>query len=63
MDWTKLRALGWEPQYDFDAAMETTVRWYADNRDWWQKIKSGDFRRYYDRMYGERLANARAYAG
>jgi dTDP-glucose 4,6-dehydratase len=62
MDWTKLRALGWEPEYDFDRAMETTVRWYADNRDWWQKIKSGDFRRYYERMYADRLANARAYS-
>lgn len=63
MDWTKLRALGWEPSYDFDAAMETTVRWYADHRDWWEKIKSGDFRNYYNRQYGDRLANARAYAG
>ena len=63
MDWTKLRALGWEPSYDFDAAMETTVRWYADHREWWEKIKSGDFRRYYERMYGERLAKARAYSG
>jgi dTDP-glucose 4,6-dehydratase len=62
MDWTKLRALGWEPQYDFDRAMETTVRWYADNRDWWHKIKSGDFRRYYEHMYAARLANARAYS-
>jgi dTDP-glucose 4,6-dehydratase len=62
MDWSKLRALGWTPQYDFDAAMERTVRWYADNRDWWQRIKSGEFRRYYDRMYGDRLATARPYA-
>jgi dTDP-glucose 4,6-dehydratase len=63
MDWSKLRALGWEPLHDFDAAMERTVRWYADNRAWWQPIKSGEFRRYYERMYGERLAHARAYAG
>jgi dTDP-glucose 4,6-dehydratase len=62
MDWTKLRALGWEPQYDFDAAMQATVRWYADNREWWQRIKSGDFRQYYDRMYAGRLATARPYS-
>jgi dTDP-glucose 4,6-dehydratase len=61
MDWTKLRSLGWEPTYDFVAAMEATVRWYADHRDWWGPIKSGEFRRYYDRMYGERLAHARGY--
>lgn len=63
LDWTKLRALGWEPRYDYAAAMEATVRWYADNRDWWQRIKSGEFREYYERMYGERLAKARGYAG
>lgn len=63
MDWTKLRALGWEPAYDFDRAIETTVRWYADHRAWWEPLKSGDFRRFYDRQYGERLANARPYAG
>lgn len=62
MDWTKIRALGWEPRHDFDAAIERTVRWYADNRGWWRKIKSGEFRRYYERMYGDRLAHARPYA-
>jgi dTDP-glucose 4,6-dehydratase len=63
MDWTKLRTLGWKPEHDFHAALERTVRWYADNRWWWEPIKSGDFRRYYERQYGERLANARPYAG
>ncbi len=62
LDWTKLRALGWEPNYDFDAAMQATVRWYAENREWWQRIKSGDFRQYYDRQYGKRLAEARPYS-
>jgi dTDP-glucose 4,6-dehydratase len=63
MDWSKLRALGWEPRYGFEEALEQTVRWYADNRWWWEKIKSGDFRRFYERQYAERLANARPYAG
>jgi dTDP-glucose 4,6-dehydratase len=62
MDWSKLRALGWQPQLGFEQALERTVRWYADNRWWWEPIKSGDFRRYYDRQYGERLAKARPYA-
>ena len=62
MDWSKLRALGWQPRYDFDETMERTVRWYADHRDWWERIKSGDFRAYYERQYGERLAHARPYA-
>jgi len=62
MDWSKLRALGWRPTYDFGRTMEATVRWYRDHRAWWQRIKSGEFRRYYERMYGDRLANARPYA-
>jgi dTDP-glucose 4,6-dehydratase len=62
MDWTKIRALGWQPQHDFDAAMERTVRWYADNRDWWQRAKSGAFGAYYERQYGRRLAAAKPYA-
>ncbi len=62
MDWSKLRALGWQPEYDFDAAMERTVRWYADHRDWWEPIKNGDYKRFYERQYGERLANARPYS-
>jgi dTDP-glucose 4,6-dehydratase len=61
MDWSKLRALGWQPQHDFDAAIERTVRWYVDNRWWWEKIKSGDFRRYYERQYGRRLEQAKPY--
>ncbi len=62
MDSSKLRALGWEPQFDFDAAMQETVRWYVEHKDWWRQIKSGDFRAYYERQYGDRLAASRPYA-
>ncbi len=61
MDWSKIRALGWQPELDFDAAIERTVRWYAGNRAWWEKIKSGEFRRYYERQYGLRLATSVPY--
>ena len=57
----KLEALGWSPQHDFEAAMEKTVAWYRDNRDWWRKIKSGEYREYYDRMYGQRLADSKPF--
>ena len=60
MDSSKLRALGWAPQYDFEAALDRTVRWYADNRWWWEKILSGEFRGYYAKQYGERLARGRS---
>jgi dTDP-glucose 4,6-dehydratase len=62
MDSSKMRAFGWEPRYDFDAALQATVAWYADNRDWWQTIKSGAYREYYERQYGARLAAARPYS-
>jgi dTDP-glucose 4,6-dehydratase len=62
MDWSKLRALGWEPRYSYDDAMEATVRWYAGHREWWHRIKSSEFRAYYERQYGERLAGARPYS-
>lgn len=45
--------LGWEPQYDFATGLQQTVQWYLENRSWWQKIRSGAYRDYYDQMYGE----------
>jgi dTDP-glucose 4,6-dehydratase len=40
LDSTKLRReLGWEPEIGFEEGLETTVRWYADNRDWWERVK------------------------
>jgi dTDP-glucose 4,6-dehydratase len=56
IDASKLRALGWRPRHTFTDAIERTVRWYAENRWWWEPIRNGEFRQYYDRQYGERLA-------
>jgi dTDP-glucose 4,6-dehydratase len=55
----KVRALGWAPQTDFAAAMEKTVRWYVENRGWWERVKSGAFREYYEKHYGARLAKGK----
>ncbi len=52
VDSDRLRALGWEPRWDFLRALEHTVRWYRENRGWWERIRSGEFRRYYRRQYG-----------
>jgi dTDP-glucose 4,6-dehydratase len=60
IDSSKLRALGWTPQHDFDAAIEKTVAWYRDNAWWWQRIKDGEYAAYYQQQYGERLAQSRA---
>jgi dTDP-glucose 4,6-dehydratase len=58
LDTTKLRSLGWRPQVDFDEGLRRTVDWYRENRAWWEPIKSGEFREYYERQYGERLSTS-----
>jgi dTDP-glucose 4,6-dehydratase len=50
----KLKALGWEPEHDCEAAIRKTVRWYVDNEWWWRPIKEGEFRTYYEQQYGNR---------
>jgi dTDP-glucose 4,6-dehydratase len=39
LDGSKLENIGWKPQYDFDTALEQTVRWYVENRWWWEPLK------------------------
>ena len=46
--------LGWLPQTMFAEGIEKTIRWYLDNRDWWEKIVSGEYQSYYERMYAGR---------
>ena len=50
----KLMALGWQPRHTHEAAIRETVRWYAANEWWWRKIKSGEFKEYYRKLYGDR---------
>ncbi|ADB54190.1 dTDP-glucose 4,6-dehydratase [Conexibacter woesei] len=51
----KLRALGWEAQVHFAEGLEQTVEWYRENTSWWEPIRSGDYREYYERQYGRAL--------
>lgn len=52
----KVRALGWEPRHHFfEGGLEQTVAWYVERRDWWEPIRSGDYREYYERQYGTKL--------
>ena len=55
LDAGKLAASGWNPQRDFAAALDATIDWYVTNEPWWRKIRSGEFRKYYDQQYGQRL--------
>ena len=49
------RELGWLPQTSFEDGIQTTVEWYLQNRSWWEHIRSGDYRRYYEQQYGMKL--------
>ncbi len=51
----KLRGLGWEPRVRFDEGIMRTVEWYRDNAWWWEPIRSGSYRDYYERHYGRAL--------
>jgi dTDP-glucose 4,6-dehydratase len=56
LDDSKVRGLGWSPEHSFsETGLAETVAWYRDNRAWWEPIKSGEYRRYYEQQYGARL--------
>jgi len=53
MDSSRLRGeMGWRPQVDFEEGLARTVDWYLENRGWWERILSGEYREYYARQYG-----------
>jgi len=55
----RLRATGWRPRRSFEDGLAATVEWYRSQRPWWEAVKSGAYRDYYERMYGNRLRAAR----
>lgn len=55
IDPTKIHnELGWLPETKFADGIKKTVSWYLENRDWWETIVSGEYRKYYEKMYGNR---------
>lgn len=54
IDSSKLRAMGWAPEYSFEQGIKETVRWFLENKEWWEKIKSGDYLEYYKKQYQQR---------
>lgn len=51
---SKLKELGWTPAADFESEMKATIDWYRNHRWWWEKIKSGEFKKYYREQYANR---------
>ena len=55
LDCTRIATeLGWKPAYSFEKALSATVDWYLKNESWWRSIKSGEYAKYYERMYSHR---------
>ena len=48
--------LGWSPKYTFQTGMASTIEWYLHNREWMDKIVSGEYMKYYERMYANNKA-------
>ena len=46
--------LGWSPKFDFENAIENTIDWYLENKKWWERIISGEYKKYYQKQYGNR---------
>ena len=55
IDPTKIKnELGWEPETLFDEGIQKTIKWYLENRAWWENIISGEYQKYYEKMYDRR---------
>jgi len=49
-----MNELGWKPEYTFEEGIEKTIKWYKDNSDWWKKVMSGEYLKYYDQNYKDK---------
>lgn len=61
IDPTKIETeLGWTPEYNFDTGIAQTIDWYVANEPWWQRVVSGEYNKYFETMYGNRLRGTEA---
>jgi dTDP-glucose 4,6-dehydratase len=52
VDWSKInKELGWKPAHGFDEYLKITIDWYKNNQDWWKRIKTGEYQKYYEQQY------------
>ncbi len=56
IDSSKIRnELGWKPAVPFEEGIRSTILWYRDNPEWWRRVKSGEYQKYYDAYYNDTL--------
>ncbi|RJQ36086.1 dTDP-glucose 4,6-dehydratase [Candidatus Microgenomates bacterium] len=56
IDWSKIKnELGWQPLHSFDEWLEKTIKWYEENQNWWKNVKSGEYQKYYQKQYGQKV--------
>ncbi|MHB1050441.1 MAG: dTDP-glucose 4,6-dehydratase [Bacteroidota bacterium] len=48
------KELGWTPAHQFESGIKKTIRWYLENKQWWERITTGEYKKYYELQYGER---------
>lgn len=54
IDWTKInQELGWTPHHSFNQGLKKTTDWYLSNQDWWKRIKTGEYLKYYKTQYSQ----------
>jgi len=51
IDSSKIKSLGWKTSVSLEEGLKRTVDWYKDNRDWWERVKSGEYKEYYKKHY------------
>ena len=55
VDISKIKTLGWTPRIDFEKAIVNTIQWYVENKTWWEKLKSGEYKKFYKSNYKKEL--------
>ncbi len=57
IDSTKIMTqLGWKSKYKFDEGIEKTIKWYVENEPWWRKVMSGEYLKYYENNYKNKMS-------
>jgi len=56
IDATKIRnELGWNPKHNYESGIRETIRWYLNNLEWMEQVRTGAYQQYYETQYGQRL--------